>query len=47
MSSEQTMDGLEDLCEHFQLDLSCLVDGELDERAAGAGGRDGALVREG
>lgn len=24
-----------DVCEAFQLDLSCLVDGELDERAAG------------
>jgi tetratricopeptide (TPR) repeat protein len=24
-----------DLCSHFQLDLSCLVDGELDESAAG------------
>jgi tetratricopeptide (TPR) repeat protein len=35
MSSELTKDGIEDLCEHFQVDLSCLVDGELDERAAG------------
>lgn len=25
-----------DVCEAFQLDLSCLVDGELDERAAGS-----------
>lgn len=27
-------DGGTDVCEHFQLDLSCLVDGELDESAA-------------
>ena len=27
-------DGTADLCSHFQLDLSCLVDGELDEVAA-------------
>jgi hypothetical protein len=27
--------GLAELCGHFQFDLSCLVDGELDEAAAG------------
>src|SRR6185436_3448036 len=27
-------EGLADICEPFQLDLSCLVDGELDEPAA-------------
>ncbi len=27
-------DGGTDVCEHFQLDLSCLVDGEIDEPAA-------------
>lgn len=34
MNSEFCTEG--DICEHFQLDLSCLVDGELDERAAGS-----------
>lgn len=28
-------EGLASVCEHFQVDLSCLVDGELDESAAG------------
>jgi len=27
--------GVASVCEHFQLDLSCLMDGELDEAAAG------------
>jgi tetratricopeptide (TPR) repeat protein len=35
MSSEAWNEGLAEVCEHFQSDLSCLVDGELDEAAAG------------
>lgn len=34
MSPEWWNDSLTEVCEHFQLDLSCLVDGELDEAAA-------------
>lgn len=34
MSSEWSTGGAADVCELFQLDLSCLVDGELDEPAA-------------
>jgi tetratricopeptide (TPR) repeat protein len=34
MSSEAWNEGLAEVCEHFQSDLSCLVDGELDEAAA-------------
>ncbi len=34
MSSEQWNEGVAAVCEHFQVDLSCLVDGELDEPAA-------------
>jgi tetratricopeptide (TPR) repeat protein len=34
MSSEWWNEGVAEVCEHFQLDLSCLVDGELDEAAA-------------
>ena len=33
-SSEWWVDDLQDVCVQFQLDLSCLVDGELDEVAA-------------
>lgn len=35
MSTRWWTEGLTEICEQFQLDLSCLVDGELDE-AAGA-----------
>ncbi len=35
MSFEGWTEDVADLCSHFQLDLSCLVDGELDEAAAG------------
>jgi tetratricopeptide (TPR) repeat protein len=34
MNLEWWTDGLTEICEQFQLDLSCLVDGELDEPAA-------------
>ena len=34
MSAEWWNEGVAEVCEHFQLDLSCLVDGELDEAAA-------------
>ena len=34
-SSQWWVDDLKDVCVQFQLDLSCLVDGELDEVAAG------------
>ncbi|MFT4541312.1 MAG: tetratricopeptide (TPR) repeat protein [Planctomycetota bacterium] len=32
---QNAMEGLADICAGFQFDLSCLVDGELDERASG------------
>jgi len=32
--SEWGNDHVQDVCEHFQMDLSCLVDGELDEATA-------------
>lgn len=35
MSFDNWKGGLAELCGHFQFDLSCLVDGELDEAAAG------------
>jgi tetratricopeptide (TPR) repeat protein len=35
MESEGWIEGMADVCTNFQVDLSCLVDGELDERAAG------------
>ncbi len=34
MSSEWWNEGVAEVCEHFQMDLSCLVDGELDDPAA-------------
>ena len=34
-SAEWWIDDLQDVCVQFQLDLSCLVDGELDEVAGG------------
>ena len=34
MNLDWWTDGLTEICEQFQLDLSCLVDGELDELAA-------------
>ena len=34
-SAEWWVDDLQDVCIQFQLDLSCLVDGELDEVAGG------------
>jgi len=34
MSSPWWNEGVAEVCEHFQFDLSCLVDGELDEAAA-------------
>jgi tetratricopeptide (TPR) repeat protein len=34
MATEWQTDGSADVCELFQLDLSCLIDGELDESAA-------------
>src|SRR5688572_10661617 len=33
--SEWWNEGVADVCTNFQMDLSCLVDGELDEAAAG------------
>lgn len=33
-SSQWNEGGVAEVCEHFQMDLSCLVDGELDEAAA-------------
>jgi len=35
MSLEGWTEDLQDVCEHFQVDLSCLIDGELGEEAAG------------
>lgn len=32
--SDWWMNGVADVCEHFQVDLSCLVDGELEEAAS-------------
>lgn len=34
VDTEAWSEGLTETCDHFQLDLSCLVDGELDEAAA-------------
>jgi tetratricopeptide (TPR) repeat protein len=34
MATESKGGNAADLCEHFQLDLSCLIDGELDESAS-------------
>ena len=35
METEGWMKGMADVCTSFQMDLSCLVDGELDDGAAG------------
>ena len=35
MNSQPWIDGPSDICSNFQLDLSCLIDNELDEPAAG------------
>lgn len=35
MESKGYVEGAPEVCQNFQVDLSCLVDGELDERTAG------------
>ena len=35
MDSEIWSEGLDEVCSNFQLDISCLLDNELDQGAAG------------